>query len=35
MVEVKGRGDVPMDKLKIGDYVRVRNGSYSRVHSFG
>jgi len=35
MVEVEGHGAVPMDTLKVGDHVRVRNGSYSRVHSFG
>jgi hypothetical protein len=35
LVDVQGQGTVPMDRLQIGDYVRVRNGSYSRVHSFG
>lgn len=34
-VQVKDKGMVPMDTLKIGDYVRVGNGGFSQVYSFG
>jgi len=34
-VEVKDRGTVPMSALKIGDYVRVKDGAFSKVHGFG
>jgi len=34
-VEAKGAGMVRMDKVQIGDYVRARDGTFSRIYSFG
>lgn len=34
-VEVKGRGLVRMDTLTVGDSVRVKGGTFSKVYSFG
>jgi hypothetical protein len=34
-VDVMGIGLVPMDQLRIGDFVRARDDLYSRVYSFG
>jgi len=33
-VEVKGKGSIPLDSVKIGDAVRVGTGQFSRVFSF-
>ena len=35
MVEVEGRGPVRMKHVQIGERVRVRNGSFAEVYSFG
>jgi len=35
MVSVKGRGDIPMDRVKVGDNVLTANGKYSMIYSFG
>jgi len=34
-VEVQGKGAVRMDELQIGDAVKVADGTYSKVYSFG
>jgi Hint module len=34
-VEVKDMGDIPINQLKIGDYVRVGNSKFSQVYGFG
>jgi len=34
-VDVQGRGTITMDSLKVGDYVRVKDGAFSKVHGFG
>lgn len=35
IVEIKDKGLVPIDQLKIGDYVKDGDNSYSKVYSFG
>jgi hypothetical protein len=35
LIEVKGKGNVTMNSLRIGDYVRVGSGHYSQVYAFG
>lgn len=34
-VEVRGKGHISMDSLRIGDYIRAGNGQFSQVYSFG
>jgi hypothetical protein len=34
-VEVLDRGNIKMDKLRIGDFVRTGSGDFSQVYSFG
>jgi len=34
LVDVQGKGLIPMDSLSIGDYVKTADGSFSRVYSF-
>lgn len=34
-IDVKGKGPTAMDALQIGDYVRVEDGSFEPVYSFG
>lgn len=34
-IDVLGKGIVKMESLNIGDYVRVANGEFSQVYSFG
>lgn len=35
VINVKGKGDIEMRNLRIGDYVAQVNGGYSEVYSFG
>ena len=35
IVEVRGKGAIAMENLEIGDYVKARNGIYSKVYSLG
>ena len=34
-VEVRGKGTVVMENLEVGDFVKARNGIYSKVYSLG